>query len=102
MSGKAGLTIVKPLPLIVAAVTTVFAVPAFEITRVWVEVAPTFTFPKNRFVGLTLNPGVPAVAVEEPLPETDRVLVGSEAFEVKETVPVAVPLAFGLNVMDIA
>src|SRR6476659_5405946 len=101
VSGNAGLRMVKPLPLIVAAVTTVFAVPGLEITSVCVEVAPTLTLPKNREVGVALNAPTP-VTVVEPLPETERVTVGFEALEAKDAVPVTAPLALGVNVIDSA
>lgn len=59
-------------------------------------------FPKNNAVGVALNPGVPVVAVVDPLPDIDRVMVGSEALLVKDTVPAALPLAVGVNVIESA
>ena len=101
MSGKAGLTIVRPLPLIVAAVTTVFAVPGFEMRIVCVAVAPILTFPKKSAVGVAVNPPDPVVVVA-PLPEMVRVAVGFAALELNDTVPVTLPLAVGVNVMESA
>jgi hypothetical protein len=45
-SGKAGLTMVNPVPLTVPANTVVFPVPGLDMVTVWVCEAPTMTFPK--------------------------------------------------------
>ena len=61
-------------------------------------VVPADTFPKNIVDGIKVSRPV-AEAVVEPAPLTDSVVVGLEAFELKDTVPLAAPLACGLNVI---
>jgi hypothetical protein len=94
--GNAGLTIVNPFPLTVPADTIVLAVPGFDIVTVWVAVDPTFTLPKNTAVGVTFS-APEAVVVVEPFPAKDSVVVGFEALDVNVTVPVRLPLAFGVK-----
>jgi hypothetical protein len=98
VSGKDGPTIAKPLPLTVAAVTTVLPVPGFDIVIVCVAVAPTFTLPKNKVVGVTLSDPEVDVVVE-PFAVKDSVVMGFDAFDVNETLPVILPLAVGLKEM---
>ena len=46
VSGNAGLTMLKPLPLTVPADMFVLPVPGLDIVMVCVRVSPTITFPK--------------------------------------------------------
>lgn len=52
------------------------------------EFLPTITLPKSRLVGL--DDRAPA---ETPMPDSGKVNVASEAFEMMVTVPVALPAA---------
>ena len=71
----------------VADVTVTLAPAALRVAGV-VEVAPTATFPKLRVAGLTLS--WPAAV---PVPE--RATLRLEEAKVKESVPLALPVAVG-------
>ena len=55
---------------------------------------PTVTFPKPRLVGL--EPRVPT-GTAVPVPESEIVSDGFEAFEVMVTLPLALPVVVGAN-----
>lgn len=84
---------VNPVPVIVTFETETLVPPVFVIVpdKDWFE--PTVTLPKLSDVGLALS--WPGVAV--PVPDSEIVSVGFEAFDVTVTVPLALPVEVGAN-----
>jgi hypothetical protein len=82
-----------PVPVIPTWETEMLDPPVLVMVSESDPVLPTFTLPKLRLVGLALRaPG------DTPVPDTLMVRLGLEALDVMVTVPVAFPLAFGVNV----
>ena len=84
---------VNPVPLTLTFETATLVPPVFVIVpdKVWFE--PTVTLPKLSELGLELS--CPGVAV--PVPDSEMVRVGFEAFEVSVSVPLAAPVEVGEN-----
>ena len=86
---------VNPLPLI-AACEMVTAVPPLLVSVTFADcVAPTAMLPKDSLVGF--NESCPGAI---PVPDSDIVNVGFDAFEVIVTVPLALPAVVGANVTE--
>lgn len=79
---------VNPVPLMLACETVTAVPPVFVKATLADCVAPTTTLPKASLLGFSVSaPGV------IPVPVSDIVNVGFEAFEVIVTVPLALPAA---------
>jgi hypothetical protein len=83
----------NPLPLTAACEIVTLLPPVFVIVALAVCCAPTVTLPNALLAGLLVS--CPAVT---PVPESEIVSVGVDAFEVSVTVPVALPAVCGANV----
>jgi len=85
---------VNPAPLMLTFETETLVPPVFVIDPAsdWFE--PTVMLPKLSELGLEVSwPGVAA-----PVPVSEMLSIGSEAFEVTVTVPLALPVEIGANV----
>jgi len=83
----------NPVPLIDACDTLTTVPPVLVSVTVADLVVPSVTLPNASLVGF--RESVPGVT---PVPVSDIVKVGFEAFEVIVTVPLALPVACGANV----
>jgi hypothetical protein len=93
VTGKESPPTLKAELLVLAAVTVTLPPLALKLPEA-VPLSPTTTLPNARVVGVTDNcPDCGAV----PVPDNVIVRVGFEAFEIMFTLPLAVPVACGLN-----
>ena len=83
----------NPVPTVVTPEIVTFELPLFVSVALSDLLAPTFTFPKPKLVGLALTSEVGATAV--PVRETITGEFG--ALLARETEPVAAPAAVGAN-----
>jgi len=83
----------KPVPVMLACEMATAVPPVFVNVMLAGCVAPTTTLPKPSLGGF--RESVPGVI---PVPVSDIVSVGLDAFELIVTVPVALPAACGANV----
>ena len=86
---------VNPVPLTLACETVTAVPPLFVRVTVADWVVPVVTLPNASLVGFSET--VPGVT---PVPESDMVSVGFDAFDVIVTVPLALPAACGANVTE--
>jgi len=83
----------NPVPLMLACEMLTAVPPVLVSVTVADFVVPSVTLPKASLVGLSES--VPGVT---PVPESDIVSVGFDAFELIVTVPLALPVACGAKV----
>ena len=95
VAGKVAPVTLKPVPLIVAAVTCTGPVPVDVSVRACVVVEPTARLPKLRLARFTVNCGV-AAAVPVP-PKLIRAVLLADELLLIVNFPVAAPAAAGLN-----
>ena len=91
VSGSVSPLIPKPVPEIVAAVTTRFEVPLLVSVTVWELLCPTCMLLKFRAAGEIVRPG----CVPVPLRETENGEL--EASLITVIIPVAAPVDVGAN-----
>lgn len=95
--GNVGVKIENPFPVTVATEIVTLPVPLLASVMSSVCVDPMPTFPKYAVDGVIVR--IPDdVEVLDPVPVTVSVVVELLAFEVKETLPVTVPLTCGWKV----
>src|SRR5882672_5904097 len=83
----------SPAPVTLAAEIVTFAPPVFVSVSDKLALLPICTLPNERLVGFAES--VPALT---PVPESGIVRVGFEPSDVMVTLPLAAPVAMGVNI----